>query len=87
MPVTKEKRREQRIEERIARVRAAGWLSYADMATHCGYSVSQMRAYSNLADFPEPIAPLGGWKEKRWEKTRVDAFLRAHPMKRPTVDC
>ncbi len=70
---------EQQTFKRITEVRAAGWLSLTDLAIHCGFSYPKMKEFTGFPDFPAPVQP-DGWKTLRWEKERVDAWLRAHQV-------
>lgn len=63
---------------RVERVQAAGWLSATALSFHCGVSETKMRDWIKLPSFPKPSRPTDGWKEARWEKAEVDAWLRVH---------
>lgn len=64
--------------KRVQRVRAAEWLSVTDLAFHLGVSEGKAREWMRLPDFPTGSNPTGSWKEKRWSKTKVDAWMEAH---------
>lgn len=69
---------EESVWKRVARVKAAAWLSVTDLCFHCGVGQTKMREWMRLPDFPQAATPGGSWKEARYEKKEVDAWLRAH---------
>ena len=69
---------QEKVWKRIERVQASGWLSATALSLHCGVSETKMREWIRLPSFPKPSRPAGSWKEARWEKSAVDAWLRAH---------
>lgn len=66
--------------QRIERVRSAEWLSFTNLALHCGISETEMRELTRRPDFPRPSAPTGTEKLKRWSKEEVNAWMAAHKL-------
>jgi predicted DNA-binding transcriptional regulator AlpA len=66
--------------KRIQRVRSAGWLSFTDLAFHCGVGETEMREMTKRSDFPTPSAPTGSMKLRRWSKVEVDEWMAAHKL-------
>ena len=65
---------------RIEKVRSAEWLSFTNLAFHCGIGETEMRELTKRADFPLPSSPTGSEKLRRWSKQEVNEWMVRHKL-------